>query len=124
MPFSTSLATPAMWAGHKQRQWQTNVDGTHNMVTMALAKRSKKFIHTSTSGVYGIPTEPFDETAQRLGKGGFNYQHSKAMAEEEVAKGIARGLDAVLLNPANVIGRYDWGSWSSSSARRRTGNCF
>ena len=34
------------------------------------------------------------------------------MAEEEVSKGIARGLDAVLLNPANVIGRYDWSSWS------------
>jgi dihydroflavonol-4-reductase len=102
----------SMWAGHKQRQWRTNVDGTRNMVAAALAKRSKKFIHTSTSGVYGIPTEPFDETASKVGKGGFNYQHSKAMAEEEVAKGIARGLDAVLLNPANIIGRYDWGSWS------------
>ncbi len=77
----------SMWAGHKHRQWRTNVDGTRNMVAAALAKRSKKFIHTSTSGVYGIPTEAFDETASKLGKGGFNYQHSKVMAEEEVAKG-------------------------------------
>ena len=36
----------SQWSGHKQRQWQTNVEGTHNMVTMALAKRSKDlFIH-------------------------------------------------------------------------------
>ena len=102
----------SQWSGHKQRQWRTNVEGTHNMVATALAKRSKKFIHTSSSGVYGIPTEPFDETAPKLGKGSFNYQHSKATAEEEVSKGIAQGLDAVLLNPANVIGRYDWSSWS------------
>jgi dihydroflavonol-4-reductase len=102
----------SQWSGHKQRQWRTNVEGTHNMVSTALAKRSKKFIHTSSSGIYGIPTEPFDETAPKLGKGSFNYQHSKATAEEEVSKGIAQGLDAVLLNPANVIGRYDWSSWS------------
>lgn len=89
----------SQWSGHKQRQWRTNVEGTHNMVATALAKRSKKFIHTSSSGVYGIPTKPFDETAPKLGKGSFNYQHSKATAEEEVSKGIAQGLDAVLLNP-------------------------
>lgn len=102
----------SQWSGHKQRQERTNVEGTRNMVATALAKRSKKFIHTSTSGVYGIPTQPFDETAPKLGKGGFNYQHSKALAEDEVSNGIARGLDAVLLNPANVIGPYDWSSWS------------
>ncbi|MFA5957652.1 NAD-dependent epimerase/dehydratase family protein [Hyphomicrobium sp.] len=102
----------SMWPGHRQRQWRTNVDGTRNMVSTALAKRSKKFIHTSTSGVYGLPEAPFDETAPKLGKGSFNYQHSKAVAEEEVAKAVDQGLDAVILNPANVIGRYDWGSWS------------
>ena len=29
------------------------------------------------------------------------------MAEAEVQKGIDRGLDAVILNPANIIGAYD-----------------
>ncbi len=102
----------SMWAAHRQRQWRTNVDGTRNMVMTALAKGSKKFIHTSTSGVYGFPPYPFDETAPKLGKGNFNYQHSKAMAEEEISKAVEQGLDAVILNPANVIGRYDWNSWS------------
>jgi dihydroflavonol-4-reductase len=102
----------SLWSGHKQRQWRTNVEGTRNVVATALAKRSRKFVHTSSTAVYGIPTEPFDETAPKLGKGGFSYQHSKTVAEEEVSKGIAQGLDAVFLNPANVIGRYDWGTWS------------
>jgi dihydroflavonol-4-reductase len=102
----------SMWASHKNRQWRTNVEGTRNMVMVALAKRSKKFVHTSTSGVYGFPANIFDETAPKLGKGNFNYQHSKAAAEEEVLNAVGQGLDAVILNPANVVGRYDWNSWS------------
>jgi dihydroflavonol-4-reductase len=102
----------SMWPGHKDRQWRTNVDGTRNMIKAALAKRSKKFIHTSTSGVYGLPSVPFDETSPKLGKSSFNYQRSKTMAEEEVLRGVDKGLDAVIMNPANIVGRYDWNSWS------------
>jgi len=102
----------SLWSGHKQRQWRTNVEGTRNMVATALAKRSRKFVHTSSTAVWGIHADPFDETAPKLGKDSFNYLHSKAVAEEEVAKGIAQGLDAVFVNPANVIGRYDWSTWS------------
>ncbi|MBK5196680.1 MAG: NAD-dependent epimerase/dehydratase family protein [Methyloceanibacter sp.] len=102
----------SLWSGHKERQWRTNVDGTRNMVATALAKRSRKFVHTSSTAVYGIQSGPFDETSPKLGKDSLNYQKSKTMAEEEVQKGIAQGLDAVLLNPANVIGRYDWSTWS------------
>jgi dihydroflavonol-4-reductase len=102
----------SLWSGHRERQWRTNVEGTRNMVAAALAKRARKFVHTSTTSVYGMQTETFDETAPKLGKNSLNYQRSKAAAEEEVAQGIARGLDAVLLNPANVIGRYDWSTWS------------
>jgi nucleoside-diphosphate-sugar epimerase len=106
-------ADTSMWPGHRQRQWRTNVDGTRNMLKAARAKGCKRFIHTSTSGVFGLPNEAFDETAAKLGKGNFNYQHSKAMAEEEVARAVEDGLDAVILNPANIIGRYDRSSWST-----------
>jgi dihydroflavonol-4-reductase len=102
----------SQWSGHRERQWRTNVEGTRNMVETALAKRSKKFVHTSSTSAYGFQPEPFDETAPKLGRNSFNYQHSKTMAEEEVLKGVAQGLDAVILNPANVIGRYDFGTWS------------
>ncbi len=102
----------SLWSGNRERQWRTNVEGTRNMVAAALAKRSRKFVHTSSTAVYGIQAAPFDETSPKLGKDSLDYQKSKAAAEEEVAKGIAQGLDAVLLNPANVIGRYDWSTWS------------
>ena len=80
----------SLWSGHRERQWRTNVEGTRNMVAAALAKRAKKFVHTSTTSVYGMQPEPFDETAPKLGKDVLNYQRSKTAAEEEVAHGIAR----------------------------------
>ena len=42
----------------------------------------------------------------------FHTSHTKTIAEEEVRQGIARGLDAVLLNPANIVGPYDMNNWS------------
>ncbi len=37
---------------------------------------------------------------------------TKSLAEDEVRLGIARGLDAVLLNPANIVGPFDLNNWS------------
>ena len=73
---------------------------------------AKNSVHTSSTSVYGKQAGIFDETAPKLGRNSLNYQRSKAAAEDEVAQAIAQGLDAVLLNPANVIGRYDWSTWS------------
>jgi len=114
----------SQWSGHRNRQWRTNVEGTRNMVETALAKRSRKFVHTSSVSAYGFQPEPFDEMAPKLGIGSFSYQHSKAMAEEEVLKGVDQGLDAVILNPTNVIGRYDWGTWSRFIRLAANGRLF
>ena len=63
--------------------------------------------------VYGFQPRPFDETTPRLRTNlWINYVRTKVLAEEEVRRGIDRGLDAVLLNPANMIGAYDSGNWS------------
>jgi nucleoside-diphosphate-sugar epimerase len=103
----------SFWAQNNARQTRTNVEGTRNVVAAALLRGVKRLVHTSTTGVYGLPTQPFDETAPHLGKHSwFHYQHTKALAEEEVRLGISRGLDAVLLNPANIIGPYDLHNWS------------
>ncbi len=103
----------SQWSGHKERQWRANVEGTRNVVAVALSRGARKLIHTSSVAAYGFQPQPFDEAAPKLGKDSFNYQHSKTMAEEEVLAGVEHGLDAVILNPTNVIGRYDWGTWST-----------
>jgi dihydroflavonol-4-reductase len=108
-----AAADVSFWSRHKARQTRTNVDGTRHLVAAALKRGAKRFVHTSSTSVYGFPAEPFDESAAHHGRGSwFHYMHTKALAEEEVRGGITRGLDAVLLNPANIIGPYDLHNWS------------
>jgi dihydroflavonol-4-reductase len=106
-------ADVSFWSRHNQRQTRTNVDGTRHVVAAARNKGARRLICTSSTSVYGLPRAVYDETAPHLGKGSwFHYQHTKALAEEEVRQGIAQGLEAVLLNPANIVGPYDKNNWA------------
>ncbi len=106
-------ADVSFWSRNNVRQTSTNVDGTRNVIATALRRGVKKMVHTSTTSIYGFPAGPFDETAPHLGRHSwFNYMRTKTLAEDQVRQGIARGLDAVFLNPANIIGPYDLHNWS------------
>lgn len=54
-------ALAADW-GTWERFRSTNVTGVHNLLEAALKTGVKKFIHVSTSDVYGHPDYPADET--------------------------------------------------------------
>jgi nucleoside-diphosphate-sugar epimerase len=108
-----TAADLSSWSRNNKRQTQNNIIGTQNVVTAALNKGARRFVHTSTSSVYGLISTPVDETAAQRGRGSWlNYVHTKTLAEAEVRNGIERGLDAVILNPCHVIGRYDRHNWS------------
>ena len=103
----------SFWSGHRARQTRTNVEGTRNVLAAARRKGAGRFLHTSSVVVYGIQPGEFDETAPHLGRGSaVNYMHTKTLAEEEVQKAVGLGLDAVILNPANIVGPYDQSNWA------------
>jgi dihydroflavonol-4-reductase len=106
-------ADTAMWSGHNERQTRTNVDGTRNMVTVALEKGCRRFVHTSTWNTYGLEQGVLSEASpQRGAESWINYERTKYLAEQAVRSGIKRGLAAVILNPCHIIGRYDRHNWS------------
>jgi len=96
-------------------QTLVNVEGTRNMVEVALARRARRFIHTSSVAAFGAhgPTPITERTSSNAAASRINYSRTKWLAEEEVRKGLANGLDAVILNPANIVGRYDWRNWAT-----------
>lgn len=97
-----------LWAGNNAAQDRVNVAGTRNVVGAALEKRARRFVHTSSISAYGLQRGRIDESAPQLGRvSPVNYQRSKYLAEEAVRAGIGRGLPAVILNPAAILGRYD-----------------
>jgi nucleoside-diphosphate-sugar epimerase len=101
-------ADTGLWSGNNVRQDRINIDGTRNTVEAALAAGARRFVHTSSVSAFGIQNGRIDETSPRLGaESPINYQRSKYFAEEEVRGAIGRGLDAVILCPAGIVGPYD-----------------
>lgn len=103
----------SLWSRRNAAQDRVNIDGTRNVVEAALRANAKRFVLTSSISAYGMHRGRIDETAERRGCTSWvNYQRSKCLGEEEVHKGIARGLDAVIINPASIFGPYDTSSWA------------
>jgi nucleoside-diphosphate-sugar epimerase len=110
------------WKGHAERQRKTNVDGTRNVVEAALARGAKRFIHTSSVTAFGLGSPHIDERTPSTAMGsGIGYFETKWLGEQEVRRGLAQGLDAVILNPANIIGPYDQTSWARLFVQIRNG---
>jgi nucleoside-diphosphate-sugar epimerase len=98
---------------------KTNVDGTANIVNIALDAGVKKMGYVSSIAALGKSKEEavIDETTNWLPSSeNTNYSISKFYAEQEVWRGTAEGLPAVIVNPSIILGS---GYWEQSS-----GNLF
>jgi nucleoside-diphosphate-sugar epimerase len=105
-------------AADRKKLMQINVEGTANVVNIALDKKIGKLLHVSSiaalgrAGVNGeIVTEDTPWNHSRLTS---DYSVSKFLAEREVWRGIAEGLNAVMINPSVIVGA---GNWNSGSCR-------
>ena len=91
-----------------ERLRAVNVGGTANVVNAALEEGARRLVLTSSQAALGRPETPsgvIDETAEwTASKLNTAYARSKHDAELEVHRGIAEGLDAVIVNPALIFG--------------------
>lgn len=87
---------------------QVNVQGTAHVVNAALKQGVARLVHTSSLAAFGRPPKPagvIDETAMwRDSRANTEYAYSKYLSELEVRRGIAEGLDAVIVNPSLIFG--------------------
>ncbi len=89
---------------------QINVEGTRNVLEAALAAGVKKVVHTSSIAALGMPADgsPADEQAAfNLHHLMLPYEQSKYEAELVVLEYLNRGLPAVIVRPALVMGPGD-----------------
>ncbi len=94
--------------------YRTNVEGTTNMVNAALEQKISKFCFVSSIGSLGRADAQglVDENTHWNNKKTSVYSTSKYEAEREVWRGIAEGLNAVIVNPSIVVGPGNWNSGS------------
>ncbi len=93
----------------------TNITGTTNIVNVCLESNVKKLLHVSTIGALGRAESDgiVTEESHWNNKKSSVYSTSKYHAEMEVWRGIAEGLNAVIVNPSIILGPGDWNSGSS-----------
>ncbi len=88
-----------------------NAKGTENVVNACLEQHVQKLIYVSSIAALGRAdnegmvneNSPWKESKQNSA-----YGISKYRAEREVWRGIAEGLDAVIVNPSVILGAGDW----------------
>jgi nucleoside-diphosphate-sugar epimerase len=83
----------------------TNVVGTQNVLDAAVrAGTVQRFLHVSTTDVYGYPHEVCDESSS-MHDSGLPYNRSKMMGEEAVWQAHRdRGLPVTVVRPATIYG--------------------
>lgn len=100
----------------KRRMILSNVQGTANMVDAALNLGITRFCHTSSIAALGsaMDDEIIDEHTPRNPNARYSgYSISKLYSELEVWRGIHMGLQAVIVNPAIILGPGDWNQGSA-----------
>jgi nucleoside-diphosphate-sugar epimerase len=84
---------------------RTNVDGTRNLLEASVGASVQRFIHFSTTDVYGYPDGVAIDEAYAATRFRNWYAQTKLDAEAEVRRvERADALDAVILRPATVYG--------------------
>jgi nucleoside-diphosphate-sugar epimerase len=101
------------WKLGDKRQTEVNVNGTQNVVGAALRSGARRLVHTSSIAAYGFQTSRITEEMRSTAlDSSINYFRSKRLAELEVQRAAEQGLDAVILNPSNILGPHDRSGWS------------
>ncbi len=105
------------WRQSTDHLYRVNVEGTRRMLEAARLAGVERFVFTSSVAAMGLPRpgECVDEgDTFNLPPSRFPYGHSKMLAEREVQRAVAEGLEAVIVNPTVVLGPRDVNQISGS----------
>ena len=100
------------WARDPRIFYEVNVGGTLNVLRAVRAARCERLVYTSTVGVLGLGAAydggPADETCYvDIAHLAGSYKRSKFVAEHEVLRACAEGIDACIALPTFPLGPGD-----------------
>ena len=99
------LAGASSSKSDEEEMERVNVVGTRRLVDAASAARVERFLHMSTTAVYGeevqLPLPVKEDVELQPSRG---YGKAKAGAEEEVRRAAEQGLATVIVRPVSVYG--------------------
>jgi dihydroflavonol-4-reductase len=106
-----SAAVISFLKKERELMYQVNVDGTANVVNLAIEKKIRRFIHISSISAIGRTANGDQVNEEKKwvdSKLNSHYGISKHKSEMEVWRGFSEGLEGIILNPSTVLGFGDW----------------
>ena len=105
-----AAALVSYWRRQREEMYATNIGGTANVVNACLKAGVRRLVHTSSIAAIGFAgngTLANESTPFNWDRYDIGYRISKYHAEQEIVRGIQRGLSAVIVNPSVIIGERD-----------------
>jgi len=98
-----------LWARHGGELYQSNVDGTRNILRAAREAGVERLVYTSTVGCIGIPSEGIGDEAVPVTLESMTgaYKRSKFLAEQTALSFAREGFPVVIVNPTAPVGDHD-----------------
>lgn len=98
-----------LWAKDPQDLYNSNVDGTRNLLQAANRAGVERVVYTSTVGCIGMPHGGIGNENTPVTLAGMvgHYKRSKFMAEAVALEYARNGLPVIIVNPTAPIGDHD-----------------
>jgi len=99
-----------LWAPQRQELYQSNVDGTRNILEAARDSGVRRVIYTSSVATMGFGNNGHltdEQSPVALTSMIGDYKRSKFMAEQLVIEAGRGGQDVVMVNPTTPVGERD-----------------
>ena len=99
-----------LWAKHPDELYQSNVEGTRNLLSAAREAGVERVVYTSTVGCIGVPRGSIgnEELPVSIDEMTGAYKRSKFQAEQVALEFARSGFPVVVVNPTAPIGDHDF----------------
>lgn len=99
-----------LWTPDPQVLYQSNVDGTRNVLQAAFAAGVERVVYTSTVGCIGVPRGGAGDEASPVSIADMagHYKRSKFLAEQAALAFAGQGKPVVIVNPTAPVGDHDF----------------
>ena len=106
-----SAAVVSFIKSERKRMYSVNVEGTANVINLALENNIHRVVHISSISALGRTASGDhinEEKKWMESKLNTHYAITKHKAEMEIWRGAGEGLKTVIVNPSTIIGYGDW----------------